>query len=182
MSRLGKKDIIIPEGVELKIEDDIIKAKGPLGELEQALHKVVSVKVNKENNTFKVDVENPENKKQKALWGLYARLIENMLKGVHKGFEKALELNGVGFKMELKGDVIVFNLGFSHPIDFKLPEGIKAVIEGKKLTISGIDKQVVGQVAANIRSLKKPEPYKGKGLKYVDENIIRKAGKAAAKA
>ena len=181
MSRIGKKDIIIPEGVELKVENDIIMVKGPLGELTQAKHELVTVNIDNETKIAKVSIVNEKNKKQRAFWGLFARLIENMIIGVSKGFEKKLELNGVGYRVALQGSKLDFSLGFSHPVVFEIPEGIKVAVEGNKMTVTGIDKQLVGQVAANIRALKKPEPYKGKGIKYVDEVIIRKAGKTGAK-
>lgn len=181
MSRIGKKDIIIPEGVEVKLDKDLITVKGPLGELTQTIHELVTVNIDNEAKVIKVTVANENDKTQRAFWGLFARLIENMVIGVSKGFEKQLELNGVGFRVALQGSSLNMSLGFSHPVVFPLPEGIKANVEGNKITVSGIDKQLVGQAAANIRALKKPEPYKGKGLKYVDEVIIRKAGKAGSK-
>ena len=128
-----------------------------------------------------VTVGKPEDKKERALWGLFRALIANMVTGVNEGYEKKLEVKGVGYKVAVAGNKVNLNLGFSHPLEFVLPEGISAVAEGNNLTISGIDKQLVGETAARIRKLRKPEPYKGKGIKYSDEIIRRKAGKTAAK-
>jgi len=122
-------------------------------------------------------VENPDNKDEKALWGLARNLVNNAVVGVTEGYTKVLEINGVGFKAAVQGKKLVLNVGFSHPVDYPFPEGINIVVEKNQITITGIDKQQVGQVAAEIRSIKKPEHYKGKGIKYVDETIRRKAGK-----
>lgn len=180
MSRVGKKIMAIPEGVDVSVDGAVIRVKGPLGELTQEQHEFVTLVFDKEENTVQVKVKDESNKFQKSLWGLFARLIENMMTGVSKGYEKILEINGVGLRVALSGNTLNLTLGFSHPVNFELPEGIKAVVEGNKITISGFDKQKVGQVAANIRALKKPEPYKGKGIKYIDEVIRRKAGKTGA--
>ncbi len=177
MSRIGKQPIDIVSGVEVDLQDDKITVKGPKGQLVQVLHPKVKVEI--KDNQILVSVEKPEIKEERSLWGLFRKLISNMVEGVTEGFEKKLEVNGVGYKVALKGDGLFLNLGYSHPIDFKLPEGITAAIEGNIITISGIDKQSVGEIAANIRKLRKPEPYKGKGIKYIDEVIRRKAGKAA---
>ncbi|NUM25026.1 MAG: 50S ribosomal protein L6 [Candidatus Buchananbacteria bacterium] len=179
MSRIGKQPITIPEGVEVKITNDLITVKGPKGQLTQTGNSLV--KVEQKDNELLVTVNDPENKQQKSLWGLYQRLIANMVAGVTQGFSKKLEINGVGYKVALQGKHLNFQLGYSHPIDFPIPEGIEATVEKNVITISGSNKQLVGQTAADIRSLKKPEPYKGKGIKYSDEIIRRKAGKAAAK-
>lgn len=175
MSRLGKKPIEIPEGVTVKFVDNEIIVKGPLGELKQKLHKAVNVEV--EGKNVKITVENPEEKKNKEQWGLASSLVKNMLLGVKTGFEKKLEINGVGYKAAVSGEKLVLNLGFSHPYDFVIPKGIKILVEKNIVTISGFDKQLVGEVAAQIRKIRKPEPYKGKGIKYSDEVIRRKAGK-----
>lgn len=177
MSRIGKKLISFPKGVEVKIEQAFVLVKGPKGELKEAIHPRVSIVL--ENNELKITVKNPELKSDKALWGLYGSLVKNMIMGVTVGFEKKLEINGVGYKAALSGEKIVLNLGFSHPVDFPLPKGIAAGIDKNVISISGIDKRLVGAVASELRALKPPEPYKGKGIKYVDEVIIRKAGKAA---
>lgn len=177
MSRIGKQLIEIPNGVELTVTDGLVKAKSSKGELTWQLPKEVSLHI--EGNQANLTVENPEDNSQNVLWGTNASLVSNMVQGVHEGFSKQLEVNGVGYKVALSGKKLTLNLGYSHPIDFELPEGIEANVEKNLITISGIDKQKVGQVASHIRSFRKPEPYKGKGIKYVDEVIRRKAGKAA---
>lgn len=177
MSRIGKKLISIPKGVEVKIEQSFVLVKGPKGELKEAIHPRVTIVL--ENNEVKITVKDPELKSDKALWGLYGSMVKNMIIGVTVGFEKKLEINGVGYKAALSGDKITLNLGFSHPVDFSLPKGITAGIEKNIISISGIDKRLVGAVAAELRALRPPEPYKGKGIKYIDEVIIKKAGKAA---
>ncbi|HKM40399.1 MAG: 50S ribosomal protein L6 [Patescibacteria group bacterium] len=179
MSRLGKLPIQIPAGTEVNIDQGIIRVKGPKGQLEQAIDPMV--KVEKTEEGLVVTVGKPEDKKERALWGLFRALIANMVTGVNEGYEKKLEVKGVGYKVAVAGNKVNLNLGFSHPLEFVLPEGISAVAEGNNLTISGIDKQLVGETAARIRKLRKPEPYKGKGIKYSDEIIRRKAGKTAAK-
>ena len=180
MSRLGKLPIDIIEGTEVKIEDNLVMVKGPKGELKQELHKLIKVEI--KDNQVIVSVANPDNKKERSLWGLFRSLINNMVVGVNNGFEKKLEINGVGYRANLQGNRIVLSVGYSHPVEYGLPEGINAQIEGNIITINGIDKQLVGEVAAQIRKVRKPEPYKGKGIKYIDEVIRRKAGKAAVKA
>lgn len=177
MSRIGKQPIEIPAGVELKLDDRMVTVKGPKGTLKQLLHSHVTLTV--EGTTACVTVNDPINPDDHALWGLFNRLIGNMVIGTTKGFEKALEVNGVGYKVAVNGRALDLSLGFSHPINFPLPEGIDAKVEKNVITISGSDKQVVGEIAAQIRRLRKPEPYKGKGIKYVGEVIRRKAGKAA---
>ena len=179
MSRLGKLPIKLPEGTQVKIEHGFIIIKGPKGELKQELHNLVKVEVS--DNEIRVKVGNPEVKKEKAFWGLYRSLINNMVKGVNKEFEKKLEVVGVGFRVSLSGRKLILNIGYSHPVEYILPEGVSAQVEGNIITINGINKQLVGEVAARIRKIKKPEPYKGKGIKYVDEVIRRKVGKAAVK-
>jgi large subunit ribosomal protein L6 len=178
MSRLGKLAIKIPSGTEVKIDEKSVKIKGPKGELKTSL--VKEVKLEYANDEIVVSVTDPERKKDRSLWGLYRALVNNMVIGVNEGFEKKLEIKGVGYKVAVAGNKVNLNLGFSHPIEFLLPEGISAVAEGTSLTISGIDKQAVGETAAQIRKLRKPEPYKGKGIRYSDEVIRRKAGKTAA--
>jgi large subunit ribosomal protein L6 len=179
MSRLGKMPINMPEGVEAKIEAKKIIIKGPKGELSQDLSDLVVLEI-KEKEII-VSVKNEKNKKERAFWGLFRSLINNMVLGVTLGFEKKLEVNGVGYRVALSAKKIVLNVGYSHPVEFELPEGINALVEGNIITISGIDKQLVGEVAANIRKIRKPEPYKGKGIKYIDEIIKRKEGKTAGK-
>ncbi len=177
MSRIGKQLIALPDGVTATIADGMVTIKGPKGELKQALHPLVTVKQAEEGIT--VHVTNEEKKSERAFWGLFASLIVNMVVGVTEGYEKKLEINGVGYRVAKQGNGLKFELGFSHPIEFPMPEGVNAEVEKNIVIISGIDKQKVGQVAADIRKLRKPEPYKGKGIKYVDEIIRRKAGKAA---
>lgn len=179
MSRLGKLPIELTPGTQAKLENDIIVIKGPKGELKQKLASLVKVDISEKE--IKVSVNNSENKKERALWGLYRSLIKNMADGVNQGYEKKLEINGVGYRASVSGNKLTLNVGFSHPVDFNLPEGITAQVEGNIITISGIDKQLVGEAAAQIRKIRKPEPYKGKGIKYTDEIIRRKVGKAAAK-
>jgi len=180
MSRIGRQPIIIPEAVEAKIDTGKITVKGPKGELSQDIHRWV--KIEQKDDQVVVSVKNPEEKKQRSLWGLFRRLVDNMVTGVSEGFSKQLEVNGVGYKAEVQGDILNLQLGYSHPIEYKISKGIEINVEKNIITVSGIDKQQVGQTAAEIRSLRKPEPYKGKGIKYVDEIIRRKVGKAAAKA
>ena len=180
MSRIGKKPIEIPSGVEIKVAKndlDIFEesVKGPKGTLLVNVPKGVSVEQAENQLSFKV--KNEEAKSDKALWGLSRTLVNNAVLGVMEGFSKVLEINGVGYKVALQGKKLVLNVGFSHQVEFAIPEGITAEVEKNKITISGIDKQQVGQIAAEIRAIKKPEPYKGKGIKYIDEQIRRKAGK-----
>lgn len=178
MSRIGKKIINIPSGVDVKVDGGIITVKGPKGELTQKLHDHVFINI--ADNVVTVKVKDETKKEDKSLWGLFASLIINMIAGVTEGFSKELEINGVGFKATVAGKTLTLNVGFSHPVEFATPDGIDIKVEGNKITITGIDKQLVGEVAAQIRKVKKPEPYKGKGIKYIDEQIRRKAGKAAA--
>ncbi len=177
MSRLGKLPVIIPAGVKLEIGVGEIKVNGPKGLVKVLLHKDVIVEV--VDDKAVVSVKDLTVNKQKALWGLTRMLLANAVLGVTQGFSKTLELIGVGFKAQVQGQKIILNLGFSHPIEFQVPVGISVTQEKNSLTLSGIDKQLVGQVAAEIRALKKPEPYKGKGIKYSDEVVRRKAGKIA---
>lgn len=177
MSRIGKKPISIPKGVEVKLDKDFLFIKGPKGELSLKRHPCVQINV--EDNTIKVSVENPDIKENRALWGLYGSLIKNMIYGVTMGFIKKLEINGVGYKAQVSGEKLILNVGFSHPVEFEVPEGITVAVDKNIISVSGIDKQLVGEIAARIRAIKPPEPYKGKGIKYVDEVIRRKAGKAA---
>lgn len=180
MSRIGKKPIDLPEGITASMSADYLAIKGPKGELKQKIHPLVRIEI-KDKQIISA-VQNPEQKEQKALWGLFASLIKNMIKGVKEGFEKKLEVVGVGFKVNLQGNKLVLNVGFSHPVEFVLPAGITAAVEKNLITLTSIDKQQIGEVAARIRRIKKPEPYKGKGIKYADEIIKKKVGKAAAKA
>lgn len=179
MSRVGKKPIIIPDGVTVTISDSDIAVKGPKGTLTQSLHSLI--KIEEKDNTVKVVVADSTDKRSPAFWGLYRSLINNMVVGVTEGFSKKLEVNGVGYTANMSGRKLVLKVGYSHPVEFNLPEGINGEVDKNVITITGIDKQLVGEVAANIRKVRKPEPYKGKGIKYVDEVIRRKVGKTAGK-
>lgn len=177
MSRIGKKPIPIPKDVDIKIEGDLLTVKGPKGELKRRIHSDMRLSIDKE----KIEVSaSDETRDSRALHGLFRMLISNMVTGVTKGFERALEIVGVGYRVELNGRTAVFNLGYSHPIDFELPDGIDAKIDKMRITLSGIDKELLGMTSAKIRSLRKPEPYKGKGIRYVGEVVRKKAGKAGA--
>lgn len=175
MSRIGKKIISIPTGVTITQDASVLTVKGPKGTLTQVL--VPEVKVVVDGSELRVELSEHDTKGSAALWGLTRALINNMVVGVTSGFTKGLEINGVGFKVALQGRKLVLNVGFSHPVEYQLPEGIDATVEKNSITIAGRDKQLVGQVAAEIRDIKKPEPYKGKGIKYTDEVIRRKVGK-----
>ncbi len=177
MSRVGKKPVVIPDGVKITQEGNFLKIKGPKGELEQQIHPNISIEV-VENQ---VNVTRPDDTKQnKSLHGLSRALVQNMVTGVTDTYKKTLDIVGVGYKAELKGKNLLLNIGYSHPIFLIPPEGIKLETPTQtQIIVSGIDKQLVGLVAAKIRSFRKPEPYKGKGIKYSDEHIVRKAGKTA---
>jgi len=175
MSRIGKLPIELPSGVTITVDPDWITVAGSKGTLKQFTMPGVTVK--QEDNQVVVTRMNDE-PQNRAKHGLMRSLIANMVQGVNQGFEKKLELNGVGFRVALAGAGLKFNLGFSHDVNYALPQGVTAKVEGNVITVNGIDKQQVGQVAAEIRALKKPEPYKGKGIKYVGERIIRKSGKS----
>lgn len=178
MSRIGKLPIQIPSGVTITVDQDFVKVTGPKGTLQQFTMPEIDVKV--EENQVIVSRKNDE-QIAKAKHGLMRALINNMVDGVTKGFEKKLEVNGVGFRVSGGGQALSLSLGFSHPVEYKAPQGVTLGVEKNLISVAGVDKQLVGQVAAEIRALKKPEPYKGKGIKYVDEQILRKAGKTGAK-
>lgn len=182
MSRIGKAIITIPAGVTIQVSGNTVTVKGTKGELSHTLNEGITLKVtDQEAQLSRVD----ETKEMKALHGLNRSLVANMVIGVNKGFEKQLEIIGVGYRANVKGSMIELSLGFSHPIKYKVAEGVTVEQDKDKkniLTIRGIDKQSVGQVAAEIRAFKKPEPYKGKGIRYVGEHVRRKAGKAAGSA
>lgn len=175
MSRIGKLPIQIPSGVTITVDQHEITVAGPKGTLKQFTMPGVTVVV--EDNQIVVTRANDE-PKNRAKHGLMRALLNNMVEGVSRGFSKKLEINGVGFRVALAGTDLKMNLGFSHEVVYKLPQGVTATVEQNTITVSGIDKQQVGQIAAEIRALKKPEPYKGKGIKYADERIIRKSGKS----
>jgi large subunit ribosomal protein L6 len=179
VSRIGKKIIEIPKGVTVTVDGNNIKVKGPKGELQRVAHPNMKVEMN--DNI--IEVKRPDDfKENRALHGLTRALIQNMILGVNEAYKKTLDIVGVGYKVELKGTNLLLNMGYSHPIFFMPPDGIKLEAPTPtQIVISGIDKQLVGQVAAKIRSIRKPEPYKGKGIKYSNEHILRKAGKTAGK-
>jgi large subunit ribosomal protein L6 len=183
MSRIGRKPLEIPKGVQVTITKDTISTKGPKGTLSMKRHAAVDVKQTKDEDKKDVLVFAREGNEgaERAAHGLMRALVNNMINGVTSGFSKTLEINGVGYKAELKGQKVVLSLGFSHPIEYALPEGITAKVDKNNLIISGIDRQAVGAAAAKIRSFRPPEPYKGKGIKYINETILRKAGKTAGK-
>lgn len=178
MSRIGKLPIQIPAGVTITVDGGVITVTGPKGTLTQEALPHVTITI--EDGVLTV-TRKSEEKIAKSQHGLMRALINNMVVGVTQGFEKKLEVNGVGFRVNGGGQAITMSLGFSHPVDYKAPEGVTLTVEKNLITVSGINKQQVGQAAAEIRSFKKPEPYKGKGIKYIDEIIRRKAGKTGAK-
>jgi len=176
MSRIGKLPIDVPSGVKVSLDAGLFKASGPRGELELAIRPEVTLEI--KESTIEV-TRRDDGRVARSLHGLTRTLVANMVKGVHEGFEKRLDIVGVGYRAEVQGKVVNLALGYSQPVKFTLPEGVEAVVEKQtSILIRGADKQAVGQVAADIRSLRKPEPYKGKGVKYSDEVIRRKAGKA----
>ncbi len=179
MSRIGKLPIKLSTGLTATFVDNVFQVKGLKGELKVKVDENTIVEISAD--AVLVKPKDLTQKNASAFWGLYSSLIKNAIIGVSEGFEKKLEINGVGYRATLSGNKLVLNLGYSNPIDFPLPAGISANVEGNVITISGIDKQQVGEIASQIRKLRKPEPYKGKGVKYIDEIIRRKAGKAAAK-
>ena len=180
MSRIGKMPVVIPKGVEIKSEGGKVRVKGPKGELVSAIPAGMTVSIDDGQLRIAREGDEPH---VRACHGLLRSLVANNVEGVTKGFTKELEISGVGFKAEVKGKSVVFALGFSHPIDFAIPEGIAIAVDAKagRMTITGADKQKVGQTAAEIRSLRVPDPYKAKGIKYANEVIRRKVGKAGGK-
>ena len=178
MSRIGKKPIGVPDKVEIKVNGLTVDVKGPKGQMTYTFRK--EVKIEKGDKVINVTPAD-ESTAARALWGLSRTLLGNMVTGVTTGFVKSLEFNGVGYKAAVSGTTLTLNLGYSHPIDYKLPKGIEAKVNKNVIEIHGVDKELVGFVAAQVRSFREPEPYKGKGLKYSDETIIRKAGKTGAK-
>ena len=180
MSRIGKMPVVIPKGVEIKAEGGKVRVKGPKGELVSAIPAGLTVSIDDGQLRIAREGDEPH---VRACHGLLRSLVANNVEGVTKGFTKELEISGVGFKAEVKGKSVVFALGFSHPIDFAIPDGIAIAVDAKagRMTITGADKQKVGQTAAEIRSLRVPDPYKAKGIKYANEVIRRKVGKAGGK-
>jgi large subunit ribosomal protein L6 len=183
MSRIGRKPLEIPKGVTVSITKDSLSTKGPKGTLTLKRHKDIEIRQTKDEDKRDVIVfERTGNLgSERAAHGLMRALVGNMLTGVTQGFSRQLEINGVGYKAEIKGSKVVLSLGFSHPIEYQLPDGITAKVDKNLLILSGIDRQQLGAATAKIRSFRPPEPYKGKGIKYVEETILRKAGKTAGK-
>lgn len=179
MSRIGKKPVIIPAGVKVSLSGTTMKVQGPGGSLTRDLSAGVLITV--EADRIVVD-QDPQSDNTAALHGLTRTLISNMIEGVTKGFVRILDINGVGYRADVRGTTLNLLLGYSHPIDYVLPDGVSAEVEKQtKITLKGIDKELLGAVAAKIRSFRSPEPYKGKGIKYAEERIIRKAGKTGKK-
>lgn len=169
----------MPVGTSAKLEKGFMIVKGPKGELRTKMHDLV--KADLAEKEIKLSIADQTSGKEKALWGLFRSLIKNMVVGVNEGYVKKLEINGVGYRAAAAGDKLTLNVGYSHPVIFNLPIGIKAEVQANNIILSGIDKQLVGETAAQIRKIRKPEPYKGKGIKYADEILRRKAGKTAGK-
>lgn len=176
MSKIGQRKIIIPEGVKVEKQDRLIKVTGPKGKLSLEIPRKINIEL--ENDSLQVK-RHGDDKQAKSFHGLYRKLIANMIEGVSCGFTKKLDFKGVGFKAEVQGNKLILNVGFSHPVEVLAPEGIEIEVQKNVISVSGIDRQKVGQVAAEIRAIKPVEPYKGKGIKYIDEIPRRKAGKAA---
>lgn len=176
MSRIGKKSIEIPQGVTVTVSEKEILIKGPKGELKQIIHPEIKIE-SKDGKILVAPKTGELSKKARGVWGLYRALVSNMVEGVSKGFEKKLEIEGVGFKAQVAGDELVLNLGFTNPVKIKKIDGINFAVEKNVITVSGADKERVGHIAALIRKQKKAEPYKGKGIKYQGEKIRRKEGK-----
>jgi large subunit ribosomal protein L6 len=179
MSRIGKKPVTIPKGVTVQLQDHTVAVKGPKGELRRTLHEEMQVALDKDQFT----VTRPsDEQKHKALHGLTRTLVQNMVDGVSKGFSKSLEIQGVGYKAEAKPYGVNLVVGYSHPVKYEAPKGIKISVDNNtNVKVEGADKELVGQVAAELRSVRPPEPYKGKGMRYVGEQVRRKAGKTGAK-
>lgn len=180
MSRIGKQKIELPAGVNVEVkENNTILVKGPKGQNERVFDsRVILIK---EDNVVGVDIKNKEKKDEVSLWGTYSSHLKNMILGVSQGFKKQLEINGVGYKVAMQGKDLKLEVGFSHPVIFNIPEGVQASVEKNVITLEGVNKELVGQTASELRAVRKPEPYKGKGIKYVEEVIRRKAGKTAGK-
>lgn len=181
MSRIGKQPLEIPAGVEITIDKQMLTVKGPKGSLQLQVPEMLHIE-KKEKEMIFTQINPNNEKKIRAIWGTYRRLLENMVEGVTKGYEKKLEIMGVGFRVALAKNQLTFSVGYTHPVVYTLPAGIEAKVEKLVVTISGIDKQLVGEVAAQIKKIRKPDAYKGKGIKFVDEVLKLKPGKSAAKA
>ncbi len=174
MSRIGKNIIQIPEKTTIAVADGALTVKGPLGELSKTVHPQVTISVDGASAHV---TPNNNSKLARSLWGTFASLMQSMVDGVNTKFEKKLEIRGVGYKVELQGKTLKFSVGFSHPVEIEIPDDIEVSVEKTMISVSGIDKEHVGQFAANIRAIKKPEPYKGKGIRYVGEYVRQKQGK-----
>ena len=179
MSRVGRKPIMVPKEVEVNFDGEVLSVKGPKGELKRFIHPKVKLSINGSQILLSIS---DNSKESKSLFGLFRSLVANMVLGVTEGFKKTLEIIGVGYRVELSGNQLVFNLGYSHPVKYQIPKGIEGQLDQRnKLVLSGIDKELLGITAAKIRSFRSPEPYKGKGIKYLGERVRRKAGKTGAK-
>lgn len=176
MARVGEQPIQLTDKVKVSYADKAVTVSGDKGTLSRQIHEEIDLDIT--DNVIRVTAEKSDRRTQ-ALKGLVRSLVNNMVAGVEKGFERGLEINGIGYRAEVSGNAVILNIGFSHPVNFELPEGISARVEKNVLTLSGIDKELVGNTAAAIRRLRPPEPYKGRGIKYVEEYIQRKAGKTA---
>ena len=179
MSRIGKKPVVLPAGVDATIADRTVTVKGPKGSLIVTLAADVTVNTQADPRALTVSVADEQRVDNRALWGLFRQLLQNAVDGVQKPFEKSMEFVGVGYKVAVEGRTVMMDVGYSHRVPFVLPEGIDAKSEKQILTLTGIDKYLVGETAARIRRVRPPEPYKGKGIKYTDEVVRRKAGKTA---
>jgi len=177
MSRLGKQPITIPAGVDVTIEGGVLTVKGPKGTLTRVMHPAVTIAL---ENGIATVTPNESFPVAAAMWGTFAAHLRNMIHGVTVGFSKKLEIEGVGYRAEMKGRTLALSMGFSHPVDMLVPEGLEAIVEKNVITISGFDNEKLGQFASDVRSIRKPEPYKGKGIRYQGEYVIRKQGKKAA--
>lgn len=180
MSRIGKQTIQLPAGVTATLNDQVLTVKGPKGELTRVLHPTITVTIG--DGVMNVTVSKPEEKTHRSLWGTFAAHLKNMVIGVTKGFEKKLEVNGVGYRVALQGTNLKLEVGYTNPVLYSVPQGVIATVEKNVITLTSADKELLGGTAAEIRAVRKPEPYKGKGIKYQDEVLRTKAGKAASKA
>jgi len=176
MSRIGKNSIPVPEKTNVSVADGVLRVAGPLGEISKAVHSSVTIAV--ENGEVQVSPIN-SSKLARSLWGTFASHVKNMIKGVNEKYKKQLDVRGIGYKVEMQGKDLKLSVGFSHPVVVAIPDGVEVALEKNLITISGIDKEAVGQFAANVRAIKKPEPYKGKGIRYVGEYVRQKQGKKA---
>jgi large subunit ribosomal protein L6 len=177
MSRVGKKPVTVVDGIDVSVDGTVLVAKKGNNEKRLETHGRVEISIDGAEVTF---ARVGESKQSAAFWGTYRALFANMIEGLDKGFKKSLEINGVGYRAAVQGQTLNLQLGFSHPVEYTIPEGVEVKVEKNLIHLSGTDKQTIGQVAAEIRSFRPPEPYKGKGVKYTDEVIVRKAGKSAS--